>query len=58
MNAQEQQFSEKFSAFINDRNAESLMELISDAFYDINGNAYSKMVLSDLSFKVHYQLRS
>lgn len=57
MNEQETEFSKKFSAFINERNAEKLMELITDAFYDINQNCYSKLILSDLSFKVHYQLR-
>lgn len=58
MNEQEAAFSSKFSVFINERNAENLMELITDAFYDINQNCYSKLVLTDLSFKVHYQLRS
>lgn len=58
MNDQEAAFSAKFSVFINEKNAENLMELITDAFYDINQNCYSKLVLTDLSFKVHYQLRS
>lgn len=58
MNAQEAQFSQKFSVFINERNAEGLMNLITDAFHDIGRNAYSKLVLNDLSVKVHYLLRS
>lgn len=58
MNTQEAQFSQKFSVFINERNAENLMELIEEAYYDIHRNAYSKLVLNDLSVKVHYQLRS
>lgn len=57
MNEQETEFSKKFSAFINERNAETLMELITGAYYDINQNCYSKLILTDLSFKVHYQLR-
>ena len=57
MNAEEAEFSKKFSAFINEKNAENLMDLISDAHSDISRMAYSKMVLTDLSFKVHYQLK-
>ncbi|MFZ4784889.1 MAG: ATP-binding protein [Flavobacteriales bacterium] len=57
MNAQEAEFSKKFSVFINEKNAENLMDLISEAHKDISGMCYSKLVLSDLSFKVHYELK-
>ncbi len=57
MNAQEAEFSVKFSPYINERNSEDLMDLISDAHLDIGGNVTSKLVLTDLSVKVHYQLK-
>lgn len=57
MNAQEAEFSVKFSPFINERNSEDLMHLIEDAHRDIGGNVSSKLVLTDLSVKVHYQLK-
>jgi DNA polymerase III subunit delta' len=56
MNDYEKDFSRKFSPFINDLNAEDLMQEIEEAHGDISQNAYSKMVLTDLSVKVHYLL--
>ncbi len=56
MNNEEKDFSVKFSKFINDLNAEELMDEITDAFNDIARNAYTKLVLADLSVKVHYLL--
>jgi DNA polymerase-3 subunit delta' len=56
MNRDEKDFSTKFSRFINDLNAEDLMEEISDAYSDIARNAYTKLVLTDLSVRVHYLL--
>jgi DNA polymerase III subunit delta' len=56
MNDQEMAFSSKFAPFINDLNAEGLMEEITEAHNDVSRNAYSKMVFADLSVKIHYLL--
>jgi DNA polymerase III subunit delta' len=56
MNAGEKNFSDKFAPFINDLNAEDLMEEITEAYQDVSRNAYSKLVFTDLSFKLHYML--
>lgn len=56
LNQSEQSFSDKFAPFINDLNAEELMEEITEAYHDVSRNAYTKLVLSDLSFKLHYLL--
>jgi len=56
LNNSEKSFSDKFAPFINDLNAEELMEEITEAYHDVTRNAYSKLVLADLSFKLHYLL--
>lgn len=56
LNNSEKSFSDKFAPFINDLNAEELMEEITEAFHDVSRNAYTKLVLTDLSFKLHYLL--
>ena len=56
MNDHEKAFSAKFSPYINDLNAEDLMGEIQEAYDDVSRNAYSKMVFTDLSVKVHYLL--
>lgn len=56
LNHSEKSFSDKFAPFINDLNAEELMEEITEAFHDVSRNAYTKLVLADLSFKLHYLL--
>jgi DNA polymerase-3 subunit delta' len=56
MNAGEKNFSDKFAPFINDLNAEDLMEELSEAHHDVSRNVYSKLVFADLSMKVHYLL--
>jgi DNA polymerase III subunit delta' len=57
MSATEREFSKKFSPFINDTNAFGLMEVLNDAHHDISRNAYSRLVLADLSFKMHNLLQ-
>ncbi len=57
MNQGEMEFSQKFSPFINDLNAEDLMEVISTAVGDISRNTYSKLTLLYMSIKVFYLLR-
>jgi DNA polymerase-3 subunit delta' len=56
MNSGEKMFADKFAPFINDLNAEDLMEELSEAHRDISRNAYSKLVFTDMSFRVHYML--
>ena len=56
LNYSEKSFSDKFAPFINDLNAEELMEEITEAYHDVSRNAYTKLVLTDLSFKLHYLL--
>jgi DNA polymerase-3 subunit delta' len=56
LNHSEKSFSDKFAPFINDLNAEELMEELTEAYHDVTRNAYSKLVLTDLSFKLHYLL--
>ena len=56
LNHSEKSFSDKFAPFINDLNAEELMEEITEAYHDVSRNAYTKLVLTDLSFKLHYLL--
>jgi DNA polymerase-3 subunit delta' len=55
-NETERTFSSKFARFINDTNVEEMMEQIEDAYTDVSRNAYSKMVLLDLSVKMYYLL--
>jgi len=57
LNEGEAEFSKKFSRFINDLNAEDLMSELGRAHMDISRNVNSKMVLMDLSLKVHRMLR-
>lgn len=57
MNQIERDFSNKFSPYINDLNAEDLMSEIDVAYKDISRNAYSKLVLTDLSVRIHYLLK-
>jgi DNA polymerase-3 subunit delta' len=56
MNQGEKSFADKFSPYINDLNAEDLMEEITEAHQDVSRNVYSKLVFADLSMKVHYML--
>jgi DNA polymerase-3 subunit delta' len=56
MNSGEKMFADKFAPFINDLNAEDLMEELTEAHRDISRNAYSKLVFTDMSFRVHYML--
>lgn len=49
---EEEQFSRKFSPFINERNVETMLYELSKAETDIQRNANPKMVLFDLSLKV------
>ncbi len=56
MNQHETAFSEKFSKYINDNNGLEFYSVIQDALNDIARNAYSKVVFTDLTIRVHYLL--
>lgn len=57
MRTAEEEFSVRFSPFINERNVEKLMEEVSHAANDIERNANSKIVLFDLYLKIMTLLR-
>lgn len=57
MNESEYAFSQKFAPFINDLNAEDLLEELNSAHVDISRNASSKIVFMDLSLRTHHMLR-
>ena len=43
----------KFAPFVNQHNADGFCEEFSKAYYHIERNAYAKILLLDLSFKIH-----
>lgn len=53
----EEQFSKKFSPFINDRNVEEMVREFNLAERDIQGNANGKIVLFDLALKITKLIR-
>ena len=50
-------FSEKFSAFVKEKNIPNLYKEINKAIADIESNAYARTVLLDLSIKIMGQLK-
>jgi DNA polymerase-3 subunit delta' len=56
LNSGEKMFADKFAPYINDLNAEELMEELTESHRDISRNVYSKLVFTDMSFRLHYQL--
>lgn len=52
LNQAEEQFSRRFSTFINDGNAERMITEIEKAERDIQGNANGKIVLFDFAIKI------
>ena len=52
LNQAEEQFSRRFSPFINDGNAERMITEIEKAERDIQGNANGKIVLFDFAIKI------
>lgn len=52
MNAEEEQFSSRFSRFVNSKNVEGIMSELSQAEIDITQNANAKFVFFDLSLKL------
>jgi DNA polymerase III subunit delta' len=56
LNPMEKDFSDKFAPFINDLNAEEMLERLQQAYRDVDRNVNTKILFSDLSFKLHYLL--
>jgi DNA polymerase-3 subunit delta' len=56
MNGMEKSFSDKFAPFINDLNAESMLDRLQLAYRDVDRNINTKILFTDLSFKLHYLL--
>jgi DNA polymerase-3 subunit delta' len=56
MNGMEKDFSDKFAPFINDLNAESMLNRLQLAYRDVDRNINTKILFTDLSFKLHYLL--
>lgn len=58
MKPDEEQFSQKFSRFVNSRNVEGIMEVLQTAENDITLNVSSKMVFFDLSLRLIMLLKA
>lgn len=58
MTADEAQFSTRFAPFINERNVQSIVEILNSAENDIGQNANAKIVLFDLSIKLILLLKN
>lgn len=57
MDAEEESFSRNFAPYVNERNAESFLRLLTDAYTDIAGNASAKVVCFDVAVKVSILIR-
>lgn len=53
MNEAESAFAKKFAPFINDLNAEEMMQELNKAHFDIGRNVNGRIVFSHLSFRIH-----
>jgi DNA polymerase-3 subunit delta' len=54
----EKNFISKLAARLNTRSIEALYKLLNSSIYHIERNAHTKVLLMDLSMKVHHQLRT
>ena len=57
LTVEEQDFTQKFSPFINENNAIELIEVLEKAHYHIGRNASAKILFTDLSLKLVLLLR-
>jgi DNA polymerase-3 subunit delta' len=57
MNSQEEEFSKRFSPFINERNIIELTEVFETAFAHIGMNGNPKIIFTDVTFKVMKLIR-
>ena len=58
LSAQEKSFLKKFSPFINNNNIEELNEVLNEAYYHMERNANSKILLLDVSLKLFKLLKN
>ncbi|MDE6320694.1 MAG: AAA family ATPase [Muribaculaceae bacterium] len=52
LNRHEEEFSQRFARFINERNVEQIITQMESALTDVSGNANPKIVLFDLAIKM------
>ena len=57
MNDQEEEFSKRFSPFINERNIIELTEVFETAFAQIGMNGNPRIIFTDVSFKITKMIR-
>jgi DNA polymerase-3 subunit delta' len=57
MNLQEEEFSKRFSPFINERNIQELTEVFETAFAHIGSNGNPKILFTDVAFKITKLIR-
>ena len=57
MNEQEEEFSKRFSPFINERNIMELTEVFETAFAQIGMNGNPRIIFTDVSFKITKLIR-
>jgi DNA polymerase-3 subunit delta' len=57
MSDQEEEFSKRFSPFINERNIIELTEVFETAFSHIEMNGNPRIIFSDVSFKITKLIR-
>jgi DNA polymerase-3 subunit delta' len=57
MNGQEEEFSKRFSPFINERNIIELTEVFETAFNHIGMNGNPKIIFTDVAFKITKLIR-
>jgi DNA polymerase-3 subunit delta' len=57
MNKQEEEFSKRFSPFINERNIQELTEVFETAFAHIGMNGNPKIIFTDVAFKITKLIR-
>jgi DNA polymerase-3 subunit delta' len=57
MNESEEEFSKRFSPFINERNIQELTEVFETAFAQIGSNGNPKIIFTDVAFKITKLIR-
>ncbi len=57
MNGQEEEFSKRFSPFINERNIQELTEVFETAFAHIGSNGNPRIIFTDVAFKITKLIR-
>jgi DNA polymerase III subunit delta' len=57
MNDQEEEFSKRFSPFINERNIQELTEVFETAFAHVGSNGNPRIIFTDVAFKITKLIR-